>query len=150
MVNPGQSPQPTVDHHQYIYFTLKWAPRAIVAGVAGYYSLGFAYDKGIMAAIDRLAISIFRHTVGYTGIGAFMPAFQWYSAWGVRMTAALGAGVLYDVIERVVRSASTSFTTSNPQEKPSLIPAPLFRHPYHHSSPLHIRFIHKKKIQKHK
>lgn len=82
--------------------TFRWAPRAIVAGFVGYYSLGFAYERGVMAAIDRVAIPILLQTLGYAGIGAFMPTFQWYSALTVRLIAALAAGILYDLAERVV------------------------------------------------
>lgn len=83
-------------------FLLKWTPRVLVAALAGYYCLGVAYSWGVMAAIDRVAISALRSTVGYAGVGAAMPTFQWYSAWGVRSVVALGAGVLYDLTERIV------------------------------------------------
>lgn len=84
-------------------FLLKWGPRTIVAGLAGYTSLGFAYDIGLMAAIDRVAIKVFKHFAGYTGIGAFMPVFQWYAAWTIRALSAIIAGVLYDLVEKVVK-----------------------------------------------
>lgn len=82
---------------------LTWTPRVIVAVIAGYYSLGIAYDTGLMAEIDKIAIQILKHWVGYAGIGALMPTFQWYSALAVRMVAATVAGLLYDLIERLVR-----------------------------------------------
>lgn len=86
----------------FAQFLLRWTPRTIIAGFAGYYSLGMAYDRGLMAAIDRVAIQVFRHFLGYAGMGAIMPTFQWYSAWGVRIVAALAAGLLYDLTERMV------------------------------------------------
>jgi hypothetical protein len=77
-----------------------WTPPLIVGGFAGYYSLGFAYEKGVMAEIDRIAIRILRHKVGYVGLGVVMPTFQWYTAWGVRVTAAaIAAGVCTGVIK---------------------------------------------------
>jgi hypothetical protein len=79
-------------------FTL--TPRLIVAAIAGYYSLGVAYEMGMMASIDRVAIIVLKDLVGYAGIGAAMPTFQWYSAWAVRVVAAAGAGLLYDIFER--------------------------------------------------
>ncbi len=83
-------------------FFFKWGPRVLVAAIAGYYSLGIAYEWGIMASIDKIAIPILKNSVGYAGIGAVMPTFQWYSAWGVRTVSAFGAGLIYDVGERVV------------------------------------------------
>ncbi len=83
-------------------FFFKWGPRVLVAAIAGYYSLGIAYEWGIMASIDKIAIPILKNSVGYAGIGAVMPTFQWYSAWGVRTVSAFGAGLLYDVGERIV------------------------------------------------
>ena len=87
--------------YQTIQLLWTWTPRILVAGVAGYYGLGVAYEVGIMAAIDRVAISILRDSVGYAGIGAAMPTFQWYSAWAVRSVAAAGAGLIYDLLERL-------------------------------------------------
>jgi hypothetical protein len=83
------------------YFLLTWTPRILIAGIIGYYSLGIAYDWGIMAAIDRVAISILRDTVGYVGIGVFMPTIQWYAAWSVQVISAACAGLLYDLVERL-------------------------------------------------
>lgn len=82
-------------------FIFKWTPRAIAAGIGGYYALGLAYEFGLMAVIDRLAIRILKQAVGYAGIGALMPTFQWYSAWGVRITAASMTGLFYDGVERL-------------------------------------------------
>lgn len=104
-MNDITSATPRTGFSQTLHFAIKWTPRAIVAGVAGYYSLGIAYEKGIMAAIDRAAIYILRRTVGYAGIGALMPTFQWYSAWAVRVVAALSAGIVYDLAERAACAA---------------------------------------------
>ena len=109
--------------HDFFLFALRWTPRALFAGVAGYYSLGVAYDKGVMAAIDRVAIKVFRHFWGYAGIGAFMPTFQWYSAWGVRIICALAAGILYDLAERIVLAACRALKYCLYGE-PELVPAP--------------------------
>ena len=129
---PENHPRAPFDSQEYLYFAIKWTPRAIVAGLAAYYSLGIAYERGYMAAIDRVAIRTLRHWMGYAGVGAFMPTFQWYSAWSVRMVAALGAGILYDMIEKVVRAVFARFPISTPKEE-VLIPAPLHRHPLSHS-----------------
>ncbi len=94
---------------------LHWTPRTCVAGAAGFYSLGLAYEKGVMAAIDRIAIQLLRHHVGYIGLGAIMPTFQWYSAWGVRLTAALMAGITYDIAERTIL-LSIHYFNPNPQD----------------------------------
>ena len=128
---PENHPRAPFDSQEYLYFAIKWTPRAIVAGLAAYYSLGIAYERGYMAAIDRVAIRTLRHWMGYAGIGAFMPTFQWYSAWSVRMVAALSAGVLYDMIEKVVRAVFARFSLSIPSEE-ILIPAPLYRSPFSH------------------
>lgn len=80
---------------------LKWTPRVIVGTLAGYYSLGVAYEWGFMAKIDRIAINFLVPHVGYAGLGAIMPTFQWYAAWSVRITAAIAAGILYDLSERI-------------------------------------------------
>jgi hypothetical protein len=113
-VEQYSSPTP----HDFLQFILKWTPRTIVAGFAGYYSLGVAYEMGVMAAIDRIAIRILRHFMGYAGIGAFMPTFQWYSAWSVRIVSALGAGLLYDLTERIIRLAMTCFSSRSVESKP--------------------------------
>lgn len=122
---------PTFDYSRYLSLQdpfdiafraiLKWTPRTIIGGFAGYYSLGMAYDYGIMSAIDRLAIRILRHSVGYAGIGALMPTIQWYAAWGVRMTAALVATIIYDLIERIIRYVFSAFHT--PSQETALFSA---------------------------
>ncbi len=101
---------------------IHWTPRTCVAGAAGFYSLGIAYEKGLMAAIDRIAIQVLRHHVGYMGLGAIMPTFQWYSAWGVRLTAALLAGLAYDVTERIALYIIRNFIA--PNNPPPFTPLP--------------------------
>lgn len=81
-------------------FFVKWTPRAIAATVGGYYGLGIAYELGLMALIDQVAIQILKNFFGYAGIGALMPTVQWYTASGVQVIIALGAGLLYDLAER--------------------------------------------------
>ena len=118
------------------YLALRLAPRLIVLGFAGYYSLGVAYEKGIMAAIDRVAIRILRHYVGYAGLGAIMPTFQWYAAWSVRALAAIGAGILYDLIERIILSIVAALRgqprDADENKAPPLHPAPIDRKEAHH------------------
>lgn len=79
---------------------VKWGPQIIICGLAGYYSLGWAYKVGLMAAIDRIVIPILidYFNVGYIALGALMPTIQWYSAWTVRITAALIADAIYELI----------------------------------------------------
>jgi hypothetical protein len=123
------SPRALPPHALFDYavtFALRWTPRAIVAGLGGYYSLGIAYDRGIMAAIDRIAIPVLRKTMGHVGMGAVMPTFQWYSAWGVRFISALGAGLLYDLAERVALGAVSCMKRRLLNER-KLIPAPKAR-----------------------
>ena len=122
----NKDPSPRI--HDLYQFALRWTPRAIVAGIAGYYSLGIAYDKGVMSQLDRIAIKVFKHTVGYSGLGAFMPTFQWYAAWGVRITAAIVAGILYDLIERIVFFVYLKLYKIPPDQIP-LHPAPINRPP---------------------
>lgn len=83
-------------------FILTWTPRVAVGVIAGYYSLGVAYDIGLMAMIDKVTIYVLKSTAGYIGVGAIMPTVQWYSAWAVRTIAALGGGLLYDIGERAI------------------------------------------------
>jgi hypothetical protein len=94
-----QTPEAFQD--QAVQFLLTWTPRLLVVAFAGYYGLGFAYEMGIMAEIDKIAIPIIKSWVGYAGLGAAMPTFQWYSAWGVRMAIAACAGIVYDLSERI-------------------------------------------------
>lgn len=103
-------------NNQWTQFFFKWTPRAIVAGFAGYYSLGVAYDIGIMARIDYHAIKAFRHFFGYAGIGAFMPTFQWYSAWSVRIASACIAAATYDLALRVAEYANSLCSKKEPNE----------------------------------
>lgn len=141
----GHYAAPPPDVTTWFQFAVKWGPRAIVAGLAGYYCLGVAYESGLMAAIDRIAMRILRPSLGYMGMAAFMPTFQWYSAWGVRVVAAIGAGFLYDLIERIFNAIYQKFI-SDPNEVPltpppihrppsSLSPASLHRSPYSNLSP---------------
>lgn len=86
-------------------FLVKWTPRAVAVAVGGYYGLGIiGYDLGLLAIIDKIAIQILKHLVGYAGVGAYMPTVQWYAAWGIRVTIGLGAGFIYDVCEKAVLS----------------------------------------------
>jgi hypothetical protein len=84
------------------HFLLTWTPRVAVAMVFGYYSLGVAYAWGVMATIDSIAIPIIVNWVGYAGLGAVMPTFQWYAAWSVQAIAASLGGLLYDLVERLL------------------------------------------------
>jgi len=102
---PSESPQKQFSFsspEDFKKFVMKWTPRVLVAGFVGYYSLGIAYDLGVMAAIDKVAIRILKNWVGYAGVGAAMPTVQWYTAWAVRVTSAGAAGILYDLGEKVV------------------------------------------------
>jgi len=74
-------------------------------GLVGYAALGYAYELGLMAEIDKIAIPIIKSYVGYMGLGAAMPVFQWYAAWAVRISAALTAEALFELAILVVRSA---------------------------------------------
>lgn len=101
-------------------YLFHWTPRIVVATTAGYYSLGLAYAFGVMAQIDALAIPIIVGSVGYMGLGAAMPTFQWYSAWGVRITAFSLAAVIYDLSERIVLLA-IRWIKGSPVERKSTI-----------------------------
>lgn len=125
-----------IHNHQTSFFSfgdlsrqvIHWTPRTCAAGAAGFYSLGIAYEKGLMAAIDRIAIQLLRYHVGYMGLGAIMPTFQWYSAWGVRLSAALLAGLAYDITERIVLYTIRNFidpSHSLPAERRAPPPFPL-------------------------
>lgn len=128
MINRINRYAPTPNFQEWFHFALKWTPRTIVACLSGYYSLGVAYEMGIMAAIDRIAIRILRHSLGYMGMAAMMPTFQWYSAWAVRISAAIAAGFIYDLIERVFKIAFASFFKPNEASSQLFQPAP-FYHP---------------------
>jgi hypothetical protein len=83
--------------------TISWrSPQVLFAAVAGYCSLGMAYESGLMAAIDKVAIKVLIKHVGYIGLGAAMPAFQWYAAWGIRVVACVIAAALYELCLRIV------------------------------------------------
>lgn len=88
----------------------KWSARAVVACLAGYYSLGYAYHSGLMAKIDQYAIQFFLHFFGYAGLGAFMPTFQWYSAWTVRITSGILAAAVWDISIKIAYYISTKIS----------------------------------------
>lgn len=90
-------------------FVIKWTPRIIAVSVGGYYALGIAYETGLMAEIDKVAIVIIKHHVGYIGLGALMPTVQWYAAWTVRCSFGLIAGLLYDLTEKICLCLYSSF-----------------------------------------
>ncbi|MES2273762.1 MAG: hypothetical protein V4487_06185 [Chlamydiota bacterium] len=95
-------------------FVCTWGPRTIAAAFAGYYCLGFAYQIGLMAAIDKIAIPILVHSVGYAGLGALMPHFQWYAALGVRILSATIAAFLYDLVKEICKYAIRKFSGTAP------------------------------------
>lgn len=80
---------------------VKWTPRTIASLLGGYYGLGVAYDLGLMALIDQIAIRFIKHFFGYGGIGALMPTVQWYSAWGVRLVLGITSAISYDCLARM-------------------------------------------------
>lgn len=123
-MDPGNQTPPFFIFDRAMTIAFRWTPRAIMAGLGGYYSLGIAYDYGLMASIDRVAIAVFRKTMGHVGMGAFMPTFQWYSAWAVRFSAAVTAGLLYDLAERGIIAAYSCLRVQALRERP-LIPAPV-------------------------
>ena len=98
---------PSSDTEKVMTFVVKWTPRAIAIAVGGYYGLGIAYEMGLMALIDQVAIRVIKHFVGYAGIGALMPTVQWYSAWAARIAIGLVTGLLYDLTERTVKACWT-------------------------------------------
>ena len=59
-------------------FMTKWTPKAIAVAVGRYYSLGIAYDFGLMALIDKISIEVIKHFARYVGLSAFMPTIQWH------------------------------------------------------------------------
>jgi hypothetical protein len=108
-VSPPQS-----NSEQVTTFVVKWAPRAIAVAIGGYYGLGIAYEMGLMALVDQVAIQVIKHFMGYAGIGALMPTVQWYSAWGARIVFGVVSGVLYDLIEKGVKTCWDRFSESRP------------------------------------
>ena len=93
-------------------FLYKWTPRAIAVGIGGYYGLGVAYEMGMMAAADRIAIRVIRHFVGYMGVGALMPTFPAYASWSVRITLGIATGILYDLSARCTNYAYSQILCS--------------------------------------
>jgi len=81
-------------------FLMKWTPRAAFALVGGVYGLGIAYETGLMALIDRVAIYVIKRFFGYVGVGALMPTIQWHAAWLARSTIGGCAAFTYDLTER--------------------------------------------------
>ncbi|EKE07902.1 MAG: hypothetical protein ACD_17C00467G0002 [uncultured bacterium] len=81
---------------------IQWTPRAIAVSLGAYYGLGMAYDFGLMAIVDQVAIRVIKHFSGYIGVGALMPTVQWYAAWTARILFAVGAGIVYECAERFV------------------------------------------------
>jgi len=102
---------------------LKWGPRTVSALIGGYYGLGIAYDLGIMAAIDKIAILILKRFVGYVGIGVFMPTIQWYSACAVRTLSALSTSLLYNTAENTTIYVVKRFKTRH-KNSHRRVPAP--------------------------
>lgn len=93
---------------------VKWAPRAIAVAIGGYYGLGIAYDMGLMALIDQVAIQAIKHVLGYAGIGAMMPTVQWYSAWGGHIAFGIVTGVMYDLTEKGIKACWNRLSENRP------------------------------------
>lgn len=101
MIRPIATPFFHFNAEETKQFLFKWTPRAIVIGIGAYYGLGIAYETGLMAAIDKIAIGILKKSVGYAGIGALMPTVQWYSSLAVRFGMAAVASLSYDLSLRM-------------------------------------------------
>jgi hypothetical protein len=97
-------------------FLFKWTPRALVVGIGAYYGLGIAYEIGLMAAIDKIAIGILKKSVGYVGIGALMPTVQWYSSIGVRIAMGTAAALGYDLCLRIANHTSWLLRSRSSQQ----------------------------------
>ena len=82
-------------------FSAKWGCRALAAGFTGYYSLGYAYRIGLMAAIDRIAISLIVKRVGYAGLGAAMPWVQRCAAHAVYLIGASAGACMYEKLKNI-------------------------------------------------
>jgi hypothetical protein len=95
-------------------FLTKWTPRAAAVAIGGYYGLGIAYDLGLLALIDQIAIQVLKTSFGYVGIGAIMPSFQWYAGWAVRIGIGLGVGLLYDLAEKCILASWAHFSENQP------------------------------------
>lgn len=100
---PNPTPAKPAVEQSITSFLIKWTPRAIVAGIAGYYVLGFAYELGLMATVDRVAYQALKHFFGRAGAGAIMPSAHWYSAWAIRISAGVVVGGVYDLSERALK-----------------------------------------------
>ncbi len=101
-MTPISSPQSNTE--KVAAFIGKWGPRTIAVAVGGYYGLGVAYELGVMALIDQVAIQVIKNVLGYAGIGALMPTVQWYSAWAARIAFGAALGVAYDLTEKGVKA----------------------------------------------
>lgn len=126
MINQSHahSDQSFFDFNNLVNWTVRAGPRIIIIGLVGYASLGWAYEAGLMAAIDRIAIPILRNHVGYFGLGAIMPTFQWYAAWAVRITAALTAETIFELILLICRKCLNCLFPGKPSIPQGAVPLP--------------------------
>lgn len=100
--HPSMTPTPQTFAQEVERFFWRWTPQVLFACCVGYWSVGIAYELGIMASLDKVAIYFLKQHVGTIGVGALMPQFQWYSAWAVRTVAAAGAMIFYNLSERAL------------------------------------------------
>lgn len=119
-IPPKADPSIYTSASQYFYVGFHIGRRTLVAGAAGYYVLGFAYQTGLMAKVDRLVLDAFFPSVGYFGVGLVMPEVQRRSSLIVRVSAACLAGVLYDILERIFFAVFRffDFLLKDKQKKP--------------------------------
>jgi hypothetical protein len=97
-------------------------PPVILGTLSGYYSLGFAYEIGLMHQIDLLAIPLLRSLAGRMAIGALMPLVQWYSAYVVQIGTGLTVGFLYLALEWT--ACRIYFKIYPPKNPPDVIQSP--------------------------
>ena len=100
-------------------FATKWGPRLVVVTLGAYYGLGIAYELGIMAKIDQIAIRYIKSFFGggltaSLWVGLLMPGVQSYSAIGVRIAVGFSAGFCYDRLECVAQFAYRKLQRNSP------------------------------------
>ncbi len=95
-----------------------WAPRLLFATVCGHYCLGWAYEVGLMHQIDLIAMGIFKHFVGRTGLSVFMPRFQAYSPQVFQSVASMMGALLFTGVEK---TCSFVYQKMAPPQKPAVV-----------------------------
>jgi len=93
----------------YTKTAVVWSIEGVVGFVGGYYALGLAYDRGLMAEIEKISRRILKPKVGILGLGVAMARVQWYAACVIQVTASIICMALFRLAVKILKYVYEEF-----------------------------------------